>query len=320
MSPNSCTVKRCATLLTTRLHFSFAARRSSLSVFLEDTHTPLVDPIPDCFEGARQAEMWPPFLYAPSSLVAALTAACAAVLAILPLYEFRGGNIAYSKFVRVGAGARLRLLLPSRIGMLVIYSPALAAALVSFAVPGAVGGARAGLLCAAVAAHFLKRVLEVLFVHRYSGSMPLGTALFISSYYLFNAVAMIYVQRLSRGLPEPAVDLLCPGVLVFAVGAAGNFYHHLLLSRLRAGGGGGGDKVCKIPRGGLFELVACPHYLFEIVAFFGFAMISQTVYALVVAVGSAGYLAGRSYATRKWYASKFEEFPARIKALVPYVW
>jgi len=235
--------------------------------------------------------MWPPFLYAPSPLVAALTAACAASLAVLAISEFRGGNLAYSKFV--GAGARARLLLPSRAGMLVIYAPALAAALASFAVPGAVEGARAGLLRAAVAAHFLKRVLEVLFVHRYSGSMPLGTALFISSYYLFNAVAMIYAQRLSRGLPEPAVDLLCPGLLVFAVGAAGNFYHHLLLSRLRAGGGGaGGKKVYKIPRGGLFEFVACPHYLFEIVAFFGFAMISQTVYALVVAVGSAGYLAG----------------------------
>ena len=127
---------------------------------------------------------------------------------------------------------------------------------------------------------------------------------------------LIYAQRLSRGLPEPAVDLLCPGVLVFAVGAAGNFYHHLLLSRLRAGG----KKVYKIPRGGLFEFVACPHYLFEIVAFFGLAMISQTVYALVVAVGSAAYLAGRSSATRKWYASKFEEFPASVKALVPFVW
>ena len=259
--------------------------------------------------------MWPPFLYAPSPLVAALTAACAASLAVLAISEFRGGNLAYSKFV--GAGARARLLLPSRAGMLVIYAPALAAALASFAVPGAVEGTRAGFLCAAVAAHFLKRVLEVLFVHRYSGSMPLGSALFISSYYLFNAVAMIYVQRLSRGLPEPAVDLLCPGVLVFAVGAAGNFYHHLLLSRLRAGGS---DKEYKIPRGGLFELVACPHYLFEIVAFSGFAMISQTLYALAVAVGSLAYLAGRSSATRKWYASKFEEFPARVKALVPYVW
>ena len=176
--------------------------------------------------------MWPPFLYAPSPLVAALTAACAAALAVLALAEFCGGNLAYSKFGRTGTDADARLLLPSRAEMLVLYAPALAAALTSFAVPGAVGGVRAGLLCAAIAAHFLKWVLEVLFVHRYSGSMPLCTALLISSCYLFSGVAMIYVQHLSRGLPEPAVDLLCPGVLVFAVGAAGNFYHHLFLSRL----------------------------------------------------------------------------------------
>ncbi|OEL16310.1 hypothetical protein BAE44_0022671 [Dichanthelium oligosanthes] len=195
--------------------------------------------------------MWQslPFLYAPSPLVAAMTAACDVVLAVLALSEFRGRNLAYSKFGR----ARGALLLPSRVGMFLLYAPAFAGALASFAVPGAVEGTRAGFLCAAVAVHFLKRVLEVLFVHRYSGSMPLGTILLISSYYLFNAVAMIYVQHLSYNLPEPAVDLLYPGMLVFAVGLAGNFYHHYLLSRLRAGGGGD-NKAYKIPRGGLFEL------------------------------------------------------------------
>ncbi|OEL22684.1 hypothetical protein BAE44_0016297 [Dichanthelium oligosanthes] len=203
--------------------------------------------------------------------------------------------------------------------MLVCYVPALVAVLASFGVPGAVDGARAQLLSAALAVHFLKRVLEVLFVHRYSGSMPLATALLISSSYLFIGVAMIYVQHLSYNLPEPAVNLLYPGLLVFAVGITGNFYHHYLLSRLRDGGGGD-DKGYKIPRGGLFELVACPHYLFEIIGFFGLAMMSQTVYALTVAFGSAVYLACRSSATRRWYASKFEEFPARVKALVPYVW
>jgi len=144
--------------------------------------------------------------------------------------------------------------------------------------------------------------------------MPLATSLLISGCYLFNGGAMIYVQHLSRGLPKPAVDLLYPGVLAFAVGLAGNFYHHYLLSRLRAAGGGD-KKVYKIPTGGLFGLVTCPHYLFEILVFFGFAMISQTLYALTVAVGTAAYLAGR-----KWYDSKFDEFPSRIKALVPYVW
>ncbi|CAA2972007.1 very-long-chain enoyl- reductase-like [Olea europaea subsp. europaea] len=36
-------------------------------------------------------------------------------------------------------------------------------------------------------------------------------------------------------------------------------------------------------------------------------------------VGSAFYLTGRSCATRKWYQSKFEDFPTRVKALIPYV-
>ncbi|CAL5076745.1 unnamed protein product [Urochloa decumbens] len=253
--------------------------------------------------------MWPPpFLYAASPLVAALTAACAVTLAVLAFSEFRGANLAYSKF---GGGGAPRL--PSRAGMFLIYAPALAAALASFAVEGP----RAQLLAAAVAVHFLKRVLEVLFVHTYSGSMPLGTSLLISSCYLFNAAAMVYVQHLSHNLQEPAVDLLCLGLVVFAAGLAGNFYHHLLLSRLRSGAG---DKGYKIPRGGLFGLVVCPHYLFEIVGFVGLAMVSQTVYGLTVAVGSAAYLAGRSRATRMWYVSKFDEFPASVKALVPYVW
>jgi very-long-chain enoyl-CoA reductase len=252
------------------------------------------------------------------------------------LAELRGEHMAYSKFWHVlagggnnnkrggGGGGTGALLMRSRDGMLLAYAPALLAAAASFAVPGAVEGARAQLLSAALAAHFLKRVLEVLFVHRYSGSMPLGTAATISCSYLLSTATMIYAQHLSHDLPDPAVDMLYPGVLVFAVGLAGNFYHHYLLSRLRADsargrGGDADDKGYKIPRGGLFGLVTCPHYLFEILAFFGFAMIAQTLYALAVATGTAAYLAGRSCATRRWYQSKFQEFPARIKALLPYV-
>ncbi|RCV09557.1 hypothetical protein SETIT_2G039300v2 [Setaria italica] len=274
--------------------------------------------------------MWPPFLYPPpaSVYVAAMSAVSLMSMANAGLAELRGKHMAYSKFwhvVAAGAGGNTKqrgggAVLSSRDGMLVAYAPALAAAAASFAVPGAVDGARAQVLAAALAAHFLKRVLEVLFVHRYSGSMPVDTAVTISTSYLLSTATMIYAQHLSRGLPDPPVDLLYPGVAVFAVGLAGNFYHHYLLSRLRAdGGGGGGDKGYKIPRGGLFELVTCPHYLFEILGFFGFAMIAQTVYALAVATGTAAYLAGRSCATRRWYESKFDEFPARIKALVPFV-
>jgi very-long-chain enoyl-CoA reductase len=153
--------------------------------------------------------------------------------------------------------------------------------------------------------------------------MPLPTALLISSCYLFYVTMLTYAQHHTRGLPEPATDTIYPGALVFAVGVAGNFYHHHLLSRLRAAtatsGGCGDDRGYKIPKGGLFELVACPHYLFEIVTFVGLAMIAQTAFALALAVGTAAFLACRSCATRRWYATKFEEFPTRVRALVPYV-
>jgi very-long-chain enoyl-CoA reductase len=116
--------------------------------------------------------MWPsasPFLYPPSAFVAAASLLTVVSLASLGLAELRGEHVAYSKFWHVvaaggGAGAGRRgggVLLQSRAGMLVSYVPALIAALASFAVPGAADGARAQLLRASLAVHFLKRILEV---------------------------------------------------------------------------------------------------------------------------------------------------------------
>ncbi|XP_020197576.1 uncharacterized protein [Aegilops tauschii subsp. strangulata] len=274
-----------------------------------------------------QRHMWWPssLLYPPppSAFVTAMSVVSFASLASAGLSELRGQHMTYSKFWHVVSGQQQNkggtggAQLAGRHGMLVAYAPALVAAAASFVVPGAVEGLRAELLAAALAVHFLKRVLEVLFIHRYSGNMPLNTALAISSSYLLSAITMIYAQHLAVELPDPTTNLLYPGVLLFAVGIAGNFYHHYLLSQLRKGGDD--NKGYKIPKGGLFEFVTCPHYLFEITGFFGFAMISQTVYALAMASGTAAYLVGRSFATRRWYESKFEEFPASIKALVPYI-
>jgi hypothetical protein len=202
-------------------------------------------------------------------------------------------------------------------------------------VPGAVEGARAQLLSAALAAHFLKRVLKVTAKTLFSNPSiirrvrPNFVEFFLRSvtthlqskfravqdtcsshiYIYFNVLEIcslpgpvhppVQREHATRyggdhflqlpaqhgehdlraaplpGPPGPAIGLPYPGVLVFAVGIAGNLYHHYLLSRLRSGSSGG-DKGHRIPRGGLFELVTCPHYLFEIIGLFGFAMISQT--------------------------------------------
>lgn len=157
---------------------------------------------------------------------------------------------------------------------------------------------------------------QVLFVHKYSGTMVLETALLISFSYFTSTTTMIYAQHLSQGLVEPQIDLKYLGLVLFVTGIIGNFYHHNLLSHLRQTSD---DGKYKIPKGGLFDLVICPHYLFEIIEFVGFSFIAQTPHSFSVALGTMFYLVGRSSATRQWYISKFEDFPQHVKALIPYV-
>ncbi|XP_058105729.1 steroid 5-alpha-reductase DET2-like isoform X2 [Magnolia sinica] len=231
--------------------------------------------------------------------------------------EVRGTHVQYSKFWNTAQkkNASTVMKLSSRTGMLLLYTPAFLAGLASLGLSFVDQRPRSILLCSALTVHFLKRVLEVLFVHKYSGGMDLDSAIVISLSYFLATVNAIYAQHMTLGMPDPPLDLEYAGVVLFLVGIAGNYYHHLLLQKLR----GRDDKGYKIPKGGLFGLVICPHYLFEIMGFVGISFIAQTVFAFAFTLGTVGYLTGRSYATRKWYLSKFPNFPREVKALFPFV-
>ncbi|KAF3785498.1 Steroid 5-alpha-reductase [Nymphaea thermarum] len=242
-------------------------------------------------------------------------------MAAAGLLEARGVPMKYSKFWNVkdsltgsssASSSPGGVNISSRRAMLLCYTPAFLVAAASFTLTG--NHPRSLLLSSALLLHFLKRILEVLFVHKYSGGMALNSASIISFGYATSTFWMVYCQSFAQGLSDPKIDLKFLGVLLFLLGVAGNFYHHDLLARLRKEGGG-----YKIPTGGLFPLVVCPHYLFEILGFVGIAFISQTIYGFSNALCTAMYLTGRSYATRKWYATKFEDFPTRVKALIPFV-
>ncbi|XP_057443403.1 steroid 5-alpha-reductase DET2-like [Lotus japonicus] len=258
------------------------------------------------------------FIFPPSSLVTAMSVISIVSLASFGFSEIRGKHFNYSKFWNVNTGndaaAQRKMKLSGRAGMLLLYTPAFLAGVASFFIfPHE--SLRSTLLQSAVTLHFFKRVLEVLFVHKYSASMILDSAIPITLSYLTSAVFMIYAQHLTRELPEPPTNLMNPGIVLLLVGISGNFYHHFLLSKLR----GKGEKEYKIPKGGLFEFVICPHYLFEIIVFYGVSFISQTLYSFSFAIGTTLYLLGRSYATRKWYLSKFEDFPDHVKTVIPFV-
>ncbi|CAN6697441.1 unnamed protein product [Malus baccata var. baccata] len=264
----------------------------------------------------------------PSIFMTAMSVISFTSLANAGISEIRGKHMQYSKFWNFNNHQNFApnlekqqevVTLSGRAGMLVAYTPAFVAAFTSLLFFSH-HDVRSLLLSSALTLHFLKRILEVQFVHKYSGGMGVDTAVPICLSYLLSTGSMIYGQYLSSqvlGFPEPAIDLKSAGIVLFVIGISGNLYHHYLLSKMRSKPGE--EKEYKIPKGGLFELVICPHYLFEITTFLGVSFISQTLYAFSFTAGTALYLAGRSYATRNWYRSKFKDHIPTFKALIPYV-
>ncbi|OMO67907.1 hypothetical protein CCACVL1_20219, partial [Corchorus capsularis] len=202
------------------------------------------------------------FVFPPSLFVTATSLVSFSSLAIGGLSEIRGKHMQYSKFVGVNnnpVSESKKKLISSRTGMVLLYTPAFLAGLSSFAIfPDE--GFRFFLLQSAITIHFLKRVLESAFVHKYSGEMALEATITILLSYFISSVIMLISQHLTMGFPEPPIDLKNPGILLFLIGIIGDFYHHILLSKLRSGKNA---KEYKIPKGGLFDVVICPHYLFE---------------------------------------------------------
>ena len=231
---------------------------------------------------------------------------------------------------------------PSKLAMLVIYTPALIASTVLLVLGGSKHDiysefslpkpSMAAYLCAI---HFSKRVAEVLYLHHYSGRTDRCTPSMISTYYTAIATLVAYAGGVNAPLAasvfggnDDARELL--GFSVFVIGILGNFYHHYLLAKLRSCDKqtmtepnvvATKTKTYIAPKGGLFSYVAAPHYLFEIVGWAGIAIVSNHLNVYLAMAGMTSYLAGRSLAQNDFNRSRFEEkdWPRDRKNLVPFV-
>lgn len=115
------------------------------------------------------------------------------------------------------------------------------------------------------------------------------------------------------------------GTLVFAFGNLNQSWCHSQLAGLRKGQGakGKGQGVkgaYKIPTGGWFTYVSCPHYFHEVVLYFGLAVVSgaDTFYRLApMLCAVVGNLWLTAQQTHVWYRKTFPKYPKERKAMVP---
>ena len=125
---------------------------------------------------------------------------------------------------------------------------------------------------------------------------------------------------LARFVPEDKIDFntdlrIVIGAFVFLAGFIINQYHDTLLINLRKGEKTG----YSIPFGGLFRFVSCPNFLGEIIIWVGFFIVTFSLPALAFLIWTLANLIPRAFDHHKWYRSEFPDYPAKRKAVLPYI-
>ena len=221
----------------------------------------------------------------------------------------------YGKFAH---GTKLNIRVSGRLGMLLIYSPAFfwvgvtmaqGDLLSSLSALNSVMASRLALVKMMLILHFSKRILETLFVHKFSGSSDGVVDTIIGAYYALTCwIITTFIQEsVSAEILSPY--MLVTGIILFAVGEFGNGYHHLLLANLRKDKQN--DQKYIAPTGGLFGQVAMPHYFFELIAWLGIACAAQHANGFLVVLTMTSYLSGRAKATNQWNTANIPGYTSR---------
>jgi very-long-chain enoyl-CoA reductase len=169
--------------------------------------------------------------------------------------------------------------------------------------------------------HFAKREYETLFVHRFSSAtMPIRNIYKNSGYYWImsglNLAYFTYGPNSPASRPSnPLLTYL--GTTLFVLGEMANYSNHITLRDLRKPG----TTERGIPKGLGFNLVTCPNYMFESMAWVGVALVNwslSTVLFIIFAVAQMGVWAWKK---EKRYRREFgDKYKRKRYAILPGIW
>lgn len=221
----------------------------------------------------------------------------------------------YGRHERAGWGPRI----PSRLGWIVMEAPASLGFLGIYLAGERRAAAVPLVLLAFWQLHYLHRAFIFPFRMRVAGkTMPASVAAMAVAFNGWNA----YINaRWISHLGEYAVGWLSDprfliGGALFLAGWAINIWADTVLLRLRRPG----ETGYKIPTGGLYDLIACPNYFGEILEWTGWAVMTWSLPGLAFALYTAANVGPRAGSHLAWYRSRFPDYPADRKALIPFVW
>ncbi|KAH9907942.1 3-oxo-5-alpha-steroid 4-dehydrogenase-domain-containing protein [Xylariomycetidae sp. FL2044] len=171
---------------------------------------------------------------------------------------------------------------------------------------------------ALVMAHFVKRELETIFLHKFSANtMPARNIFKNSAFYWLMAGLLGAVEIYAPFSPAAKAETLYIdylGIALFLSGEIANLRTHYILANLRKPG----ETARKIPKGLGFNLVTCPNYMFEILAWVGIILVSRSsALATFIAVGAA-QMYEWAWGKEKAYRQQFpDQYKKKRSVLLP---
>ncbi|CAH1103064.1 unnamed protein product [Psylliodes chrysocephalus] len=179
--------------------------------------------------------------------------------------------------------------------------------------------AKIALACWSV--HYLKRILETLFVHRFShGTMPIRNLFKNCGYYWGFTLYVAYHTNHPLFTPPPLLFQMV-GLGLFAICEGGNLACHVLLRNLRPAG----STVRKIPKPDrcplniLFDYVSCPNYTYEVGSWIGFTILTSCIPAGLFTAAGAYQMTIWALGKHRNYKKEFSDYPKQRKAIIPFI-
>ncbi|PJF17660.1 Glycoprotein, synaptic 2 family protein [Paramicrosporidium saccamoebae] len=169
---------------------------------------------------------------------------------------------------------------------------------------------------ACITFHFAKREFESIFIHRFSNVTRPVSQLFInSSHYWLMAGVLIGHYLYAPGFKSPSTTVVISSLIVFLAAELGNLYSHVALRNLRPEG----STTRVIPRGGFFELVSCPNYTFEILAWTAMSVMTGLISMWIFTITGSVVMCGKALKNHQRYHKEFSTYPKSRKAIIPFV-
>lgn len=145
--------------------------------------------------------------------------------------------------------------------------------------------------------------------------MPIRNLFQNSFHYWALAGLMIGYYLYSSNFASPNVFQVTVSVILFLAAEMGNFYSHIKLRDLRPPG----STMRGIPRGFAFNLVSCPNYTFEIMAWAALSLMTGLRVMWIFTFLSGAIMCSWALKKHRRYHKEFPTYPKSRKAIIPFV-